>query len=116
MLKNIQEMIGENSVIGTLTQVIVAFEMKYTTHGTMNGVLLALYVLLVLTMLTQRYIHRSTERGQNSEFEEKSTSENRTSFFSKLTFGYCTKAMYTHNSETCYGFAYPCSSYTGAKL
>ncbi|CAG2241571.1 ABC transporter 7,ATP-dependent bile acid permease,Multidrug resistance-associated protein 7,Multidrug resistance-associated protein 1,ABC transporter C family member 8,Canalicular multispecific organic anion transporter 2,Canalicular multispecific organic anion transporter 1,Metal resistance protein YCF1,Multidrug resistance-associated protein 5,ATP-binding cassette sub-family C member Sur [Mytilus edulis] len=93
MLKNIQEMIGENSVIGTLTQVIVAFEMKYTTHGTMNGVLLALYVLLVLTILTQRYIHRSAERGQNSEFEEKSTSENRTSFFSKLTFGYCTKLV-----------------------
>ncbi|XP_071123789.1 putative ATP-binding cassette sub-family C member 13 [Mytilus edulis] len=93
MLKNIQEMIGENFVIGTLTQVIVTFEMKYTTHGTMNGVLLALYVLLVLTILTQRYIHRSTERGQNSEFEEKSTSENRTSFFSKLTFGYCTKLI-----------------------
>lgn len=35
MLKNIQEMIGGNSVIGTLTEVIVAFEMVGRLYSTL---------------------------------------------------------------------------------
>ncbi|XP_052071130.1 uncharacterized protein LOC127709565 [Mytilus californianus] len=71
MMKNIQEMIGENgNVMGTFTSVIVEFEMKYITNGTMNGILFALYVLLVLTTLTQAYLHCSTTKEQKSQLEE----------------------------------------------
>ncbi|CAG2247906.1 ABCC1 [Mytilus edulis] len=94
LMKNIQDMFGENgAVIGTFTSVIVEIEMKYVTNGTMNCILFALYVLLVLTILTQTYLHRSTTKEQKSKLEEESTSVSSESLFSKLTFGYCTKLV-----------------------
>ncbi|XP_076074808.1 multidrug resistance-associated protein 1-like [Mytilus galloprovincialis] len=94
LMKNIQDMFGENgAVIGTFTSVIVEIEMKYITNGTMNCILFALHVLLVLTILTQTYLHRSTTKEQKSKLEEESTSVSSESLFSKLTFGYCTKLV-----------------------
>ncbi|XP_071128962.1 multidrug resistance-associated protein 1-like [Mytilus edulis] len=94
LMKNIQDMFGENgAVIGTFTSVIVKIEMKYVTNGTMHCILFALYVLLVLTILTQTYLHRLTTKEQKSKLEEESTSVSSQSLFSKLTFGYCTKLV-----------------------